>query len=69
MQVFHTAGVPPSSGRINLPTMGCTMKSKRALVNRVKVNAESVKKADFTGVFQLQGVKEGAYFKIPGRLE
>ena len=45
------------------------MKSKRALVNRVKVNAESVKKADFTGVFQLQGVKEGAYFKIPGRLE
>ena len=35
MQVFHTAGVPPSLGRINLPTIGWTRKSSKALTNKV----------------------------------
>lgn len=35
MQVFHTAGVPPSSGNNNFPNMGCTEKSNKALRNNV----------------------------------
>src|SRR5947207_1316970 len=36
MQVFQTAGVPPSSGSTILPTIGCTKNSRKALVNRVR---------------------------------
>jgi hypothetical protein len=35
MQVLHTAGVPPRSGRIILPTIGCTTNSNVALTKRV----------------------------------
>jgi hypothetical protein len=35
MHVFHTAGVPPSSGRIILPTIGCTTNSRAAPTNSV----------------------------------
>ena len=35
MQVFHTAGVPPSSGRIILPIIGWTRNSSEALTNSV----------------------------------
>ena len=35
MQVFHTAGVPPSSGRIILPTIGWTRNSSVAPTNSV----------------------------------
>src|SRR5690349_7280987 len=44
MQVFHTAGVPPRSGRIILPTMGSTRNSKVALVKSVSVNTTSISK-------------------------
>src|SRR5262245_9172064 len=42
MQVFHTAGVPPNSGSIILPTMGSTRKSNDALQNRVSANTPSM---------------------------
>ena len=35
MQVFHTAGEPPSSGSTILPNMGCTWKSRNAPANTV----------------------------------
>jgi hypothetical protein len=35
MQVLHTAGVPPSRGRIILPTIGCMTKSRVAETNSV----------------------------------
>ena len=35
MQVLHTAGVPPSSGRIILPTIGCMTNSRVAPTNSV----------------------------------
>src|SRR3982751_1509825 len=39
MQVFHTAGVPPNSGRIILPTIGWTRNSRVALTNSVTPNS------------------------------
>jgi hypothetical protein len=33
MQVFQTCGVPPRRGKIILPIMGWTKKSKNALTN------------------------------------
>jgi hypothetical protein len=39
MQVFHTAGVPPRSGRIIFPTMGWTRNSRVALTNIVRPNS------------------------------
>ena len=35
MHVLHTAGVPPRSGRIILPTIGCTTNSSVAPTNMV----------------------------------
>ncbi len=35
MHVLHTAGVPPSSGRIILPTIGCMTNRSVAPVKRV----------------------------------
>ena len=35
MQVFHTAGVPPRSGRSIFATIGCTQNKSDALVNNV----------------------------------
>src|SRR5262245_46700838 len=35
MHVFQTCGVPPSLGRMVLPTMGCTRKRMKALTNSV----------------------------------
>src|ERR1700693_3931730 len=34
IQVFHTAGVPPNSGRTILAIMGCTRKRRNALKKR-----------------------------------
>jgi hypothetical protein len=34
IQVFHTAGVPPNSGRTILANMGCTRKRRNALKRR-----------------------------------
>jgi hypothetical protein len=39
MQVFHTDGEPPSSGRRILPNIGCRINISAALLN--KVNAKS----------------------------
>src|SRR2546423_1868381 len=39
MQVFQTAGVPPSDGMASLPTSGCTRNSKVALAKRVRAKA------------------------------
>ena len=36
MHVFQTAGVPPSSGRIILPTIGWTRNKRVALTNSVR---------------------------------
>jgi len=38
MHVFHTAGVPPSSGNSIFATIGCTEKSNAALTNNVIPN-------------------------------
>jgi hypothetical protein len=38
MQVFHTAGVPPRSGKTIFATIGCTEKSNAALTNNVSPN-------------------------------
>ena len=35
MQVFHTAGEPPSKGKNNLPNKGWRTKSTAALSNKV----------------------------------
>jgi len=37
MQVFQTAGVPPSNGNNKRATSGCTRKSSAALTNSVMV--------------------------------
>src|SRR5437870_5190002 len=39
MQAFHTAGLPPSSGRIIFPTIGWTMNKSDALTNSVTANS------------------------------
>jgi len=39
MQVFHTAGVPPRSGRIIWAIMGWMRKSRNALTNSVAANS------------------------------
>ena len=41
MQVFHTAGVPPSSGSTMRPNIGCTRNSRNALVKMAAVNTAS----------------------------
>lgn len=38
MQVFHTAGVPPSKGSRILPNIGCSTNINVALANRVAAN-------------------------------
>ncbi len=38
MQVFQTAGEPPSNGNNNLPNNGCTINISDALVNKVPAN-------------------------------
>jgi hypothetical protein len=38
MQVFHTAGVPPSHGSRSLPTMGWAANSRTAPTKTVMVN-------------------------------
>ena len=58
MQVFHTAGDPPSSGRIILATIGSTMNTSAALVKialakmagakRTRVIAKSARAIDHT---------------------
>src|SRR6516162_3780180 len=42
MQVFHTAGVPPSSGVLSLPIMGWTAINRLALVNSVSAKTASI---------------------------
>src|SRR5205085_1297955 len=44
MQVFHTAGDPPSRGRTILPTIGCTRNSRNALTNSVSEKRAGRKK-------------------------
>ena len=41
MHVFHTAGVPPSSGKAILENIGCTTNSSAALTNTAAVNASA----------------------------
>src|SRR4029077_12949721 len=41
MHVFHTAGVPPSCGRIILPIIGCTRKRSVALTKSVRLKYTS----------------------------
>lgn len=41
MQVFHTAGVPPSSGNRILPNIGCSTNIRVALVNKVPANKKT----------------------------
>ncbi len=53
MQVFHTAGEPPSSGKAILPNMGCTRNSNSALTNRVMENSGSKATSPF-----FKGVRE-----------
>src|SRR6516164_7333525 len=64
MQVFHTAGVPPSSGRVILPTMGSTRNSRVALQNSVSANTISIgMRMDSrlqAGRWVLRGVAPGA---------
>lgn len=43
MQVVHTAGLPPNSGRTIFANMGSTTKSRAALMNTANVNANFVK--------------------------
>src|SRR5256885_1630703 len=43
MHVFHTAGVPPRSGSIILPTSGSTRNSNAALKNSVSANTISIR--------------------------
>src|SRR5207244_10584233 len=55
MQVFHTAGVPPSIGNSSLPIIGWTRNSRVALTNSVKANNGSsgndyLRSAMFAGV-------------------
>lgn len=38
MQVFQTAGEPPSSGNKILPNIGCSTNINAALVNKVPAN-------------------------------
>src|SRR5262245_62402091 len=38
MQVFHTAGAPPSSGSTIFATIGCTTNRRLALTKAVKAN-------------------------------
>src|SRR5258708_25188762 len=44
-QVFHTAGVPPASGRSTLPAIGCTAKSIAADTNSATANRTACKRA------------------------
>jgi hypothetical protein len=38
MQLFQTAGVPPSNGNNNLPNNGCNTNINNALENKVLAN-------------------------------
>jgi hypothetical protein len=38
MQAFHTAGLPPKSGKTILPTMGWIMNNNEALTKSVAAN-------------------------------
>src|SRR5829696_6118645 len=42
MQVVHTAGLPPSSGRTILPNMGSTTNNRAALRKTASVNAKAL---------------------------
>ena len=43
MQVFHTAGVPPNSGKTILPANGCTQKSRNALTKSAAANSSVIR--------------------------
>src|SRR5260370_28943992 len=45
MQVFQTAGVPPSNGRIILPISGWKKKKREALTNSVRAKKSSIRPA------------------------
>ena len=42
MQVFHTAGVPPSSGSTNLANIGSTRNNRAELHSRVRQNRGTI---------------------------
>src|SRR5215204_3115904 len=42
MQVVHTAGLPPSSGRTILPNIGSTTNNRAALRKTASVNAKAL---------------------------
>src|SRR4051812_31880703 len=46
MQVFHTAGEPPSSGSSRRATSGCTRNNSAALRNSVAVNSDGMAAMD-----------------------
>src|SRR4051794_36517615 len=49
MQVFHTAGVPPSSGSTKRLNIGCTRKSRKALVKMAAVKTASTQRCAAVG--------------------
>ena len=57
MQVFHTAGVPPSRGNSILATIGCTEKSNAALTNNVRPN-KNVSELSLVPVLELIGFSQ-----------
>jgi hypothetical protein len=51
MQVFHTAGDPPSKGSSILPNMGCNTNISEALTNSVVANKKTVAALFLDGLF------------------
>jgi hypothetical protein len=51
MQVFQTAGDPPSKGNNILPNIGCTLNINPALMNKVMENKNISEKLRYEGGF------------------
>jgi hypothetical protein len=52
MQVFHTAGEPPSKGNKILPNSGCNTNISEALVKSVAANKKITEKFRLVSVFE-----------------
>lgn len=52
MQVFQTAGDPPSNGNKILPNSGCKTNINDALVNKVAANKKMIEKLRTAGAFE-----------------
>ena len=61
MQLFHTAGVPPSKGKSNFPNSGCNTNINNALENNVLANNIIKKLERFWNVSMSDN--EGNYLK------